>query len=323
MSGTGNNAVEVRDLRVAFPSPDGWVEVVRGVSLTVAPRQRVAIVGESGSGKTMLGLSMLGIAPPQARLSGSVVIDGTDMVSAPEPVLRRMRGGAISMVFQDALSALNPVRTIGSQLSESARRHGGLSKRQARERVLEVLASVGVPAPAERFGAYPHQLSGGLRQRVMIALALLNSPSVVVADEPTTALDATIQAQVLEVLRSGLSDAALLLITHDLAVAAQVCDWANVVYSGRIVEHGPIRELLHEPRHPYTRGLIGAVPRFDPARADLRPIPGAPPPPGSVRGGCSFAPRCAFAQADCTTSDPPLSAETRVACWHPREGALT
>lgn len=313
-------ALRMENLRVAFPGPQGPTEVVRGVSLEIARGERVAVVGESGSGKTMMGLSMLGITPAHGQVSGSILVGGTDMVASPPATLRRMRGGAVSMVFQDALSALNPVRTIGSQLTESARRHGGLSQRAAREQVLAVLATVGVPVPAERFGSYPHQLSGGLRQRVMIALALLNSPLLVIADEPTTALDATIQAQVLEVLRSGLGDAALLLITHDLAVAARVCDRVNVVYAGRVVEHGPVEELLHNPRHPYTRGLIGAVPRFDPQRADLRPIPGTPPEPGSGGEGCWFAPRCAFVQDDCLAFDPVLSEQTRAACWHPAEG---
>lgn len=313
-------ALRMENLRVAFPGPQGPTEVVRGVSLEIARGERVAVVGESGSGKTMMGLSMLGITPAHGQVSGSVLVGGTDMVASPPATLRRMRGGAVSMVFQDALSALNPVRTIGSQLTESVRRHSGLSQRAARERVLAVLDSVGVPVPAERFGSYPHQLSGGLRQRAMIALALLNSPLLVIADEPTTALDATIQAQVLEVLRSGLGDAALLLITHDLAVAARVCDRVNVVYAGRVVEHGPVEELLHDPRHPYTRGLIGAVPRFDPERADLQPIPGTPPEPGTGGDGCWFAPRCEFAQEDCLTSEPVLSERTRAACWHPQEG---
>lgn len=313
-------ALRTEDLRVSFPGPEGPVEVVRGVSLEVARGERVAIVGESGSGKTMMGLSMLGITPAQAQVSGRVLVGGTDMVSASPATLRRMRGGAVSMVFQDALSSLNPVRTIGSQLTESVRRHNSMSRRAARERVLEMLDAVGVPAPAERFGAYPHQLSGGLRQRAMIALALVNSPLLVIADEPTTALDATIQAQVLDVLRSGLSGAALLLITHDLAVAARVCDRVSVVYAGRVVEYGPVEELLQNPRHPYTLGLIGAVPRFDPGRADLRPIPGNPPTPGSGGHGCWFAPRCDFVQDDCLTNDPMLLERTRAACRHPREG---
>ena len=313
-------ALQMEDLRVAFPGPTGPSEVVRGVSLEIARGERVAVVGESGSGKTMMGLSMLGLGPDQARVSGRVLVGGIDMVASSPATLRRMRGGAVSMVFQDALSALNPVRTIGSQLTESVLRHNNTTRRAARDRVLEVLDAVGVPAPSERFSAHPHQLSGGLRQRAMIALALVNSPLLVIADEPTTALDATIQAQVLDVLRSGLSGAALLLITHDLAVAARVCDRVNVVYAGRVVEHGPVEELLHRPRHPYTHGLIGAVPRFDPARADLRPIPGAPPAPGEGGDGCWFAPRCEFAQEDCRTLDPVLSEQNPVACWHPQEG---
>jgi ABC-type dipeptide/oligopeptide/nickel transport system ATPase component len=221
--------VDVEDLRVSFPTSIGYRPVVRGVSLRIEKGERVAVVGESGSGKTMIAMTLLGIQPPQARVEGTVRVAGTDVVTAPESTLRRMRGGEISMVFQEPLTSLNPVRTIGGQLMESVRRHSDATKAQARVRVVEALTSVGVPAPEERLAAYPHQLSGGLRQRVMIALALVNRPRVVVADEPTTALDATIQAQILDVLRGGLSGAALILITHDLAVAAEVCDRVLVV----------------------------------------------------------------------------------------------
>jgi oligopeptide/dipeptide ABC transporter ATP-binding protein len=314
--------VDLRDVRVAFPAGEGWAEVVRGVTLALQPGERVAVVGESGSGKTMLGLSMLGITPETARVSGGISVAGTDVLAADQGTLRRLRGGTISMVFQDALSALNPVRTVGSQLVESARRHASLSRGQARERAVEMLTSVGVAAAAERMRAYPHELSGGLRQRVMIALALINQPRVVVADEPTTALDATIQAQVLDLLRELSTRTTLLLITHDLAVAADVCDTVYVMYAGRLVEQGPTRQLLDRPRHPYTRGLIAAAPRFDTTRAPLRPIPGAPPRPGDTTVGCAFAPRCAFADDRCREADPLPATATEVACWHPREGAL-
>jgi len=313
--------VDLRDVRVAFSTDRGIAEAVRGVTIALRPGERVALVGESGSGKTMLGLSMLGITPPTARVSGGISVAGTDVLAADRAAMRRLRGGTISMVFQDALSALNPVRTVGSQLVESARRHHNLSRAQARHRAIEILTSVGVAAAAERMRAYPHELSGGLRQRVMIALALINDPQIIVADEPTTALDATIQAQVLDLLRAMSTQTTLLLITHDLAVAAEVCDTVYVMYAGRLVEFGPTRQLLDRPRHPYTRGLIAAAPRFDARRSVLRPIPGAPPRAGDTPIGCAFAPRCPFADAQCRQVDPPPATITEVACWHPQEGA--
>jgi peptide/nickel transport system ATP-binding protein len=314
--------VDLRDVRVAFPTDRGVNEAVRGVTVALRPGERVALVGESGSGKTMLGLSMLGITPPTAHVSGGISVVGTDVLTADRAAMRRLRGGTISMVFQDALSALNPVRTVGSQLVESARRHRDLSRAQARQRAIEILTSVGVAAAAERMRAYPHELSGGLRQRVMIALALINEPQVIVADEPTTALDATIQAQVLDLLRAMSAKTTLLLITHDLAVAAEVCDTVYVMYAGRLVEFGPTRQLLDRPRHPYTRGLIAAAPRFDARRSMLRPIPGTPPRAGDTPVGCAFAPRCPFADAKCRQTDPPPATATEVACWHPQDGAL-
>ncbi|MEU6075770.1 ABC transporter ATP-binding protein [Micromonospora sp. NPDC047074] len=310
----------VTDLSVAFPAGADWRTVVRGVSLTVRRGDRIAIVGESGSGKTMVGMSLLGISPEQARVRGQVLVDGIDPQRGSPAQLRRLRGDAAAMVFQDPLTSLNPVRTIGAQLTESVRRHQRLGRAQARVRVLEALHAVGVPAPAERLGVYPHQLSGGLRQRVMIAMAILNRPALLVADEPTTALDATIQAQILGVLRSGLDAGALLLITHDLAVAAEVCTSVVVMYAGQIVEQGPIAELLRRPRHPYTRGLIAAVPTFDPARPSLRPIPGTPPTRPDLGVGCRFADRCAYVSQQCRDTEPALA--DGVACWHPREEAL-
>lgn len=312
--------VKVDDLWVSFPTSIGFRPVVRGMSLTIGRDERVAVVGESGSGKTMLGLTMLGIQPHHAQVQGRVEVDGVDVLQASEPVMRRLRGGRISMVFQEPLTSLNPVRTIGKQLMESVRRHSGHSKSAAEQAVLLAMASVGIPAPEERLKVYPHQLSGGLRQRVMIALALVNRPSIVVADEPTTALDATIQAQILDVLRTGLSEASLMLITHDLAVAAEVCDRVIVVYAGNIVEEGPVEEILSRPRHPYTRGLLAAVPRFDPSRPSLRPIPGGPPALTERTSGCRFAPRCSFADDKSREAEPPL--KDGVACWHPQEGPV-
>jgi oligopeptide/dipeptide ABC transporter ATP-binding protein len=313
-------AIEIKNLDVSFPTPMGYSSVVRGINLTIEPGERVAIVGESGSGKTMLGLSMLGIQPGSAKITGEVMIGNVDMVSAPDAIARKLRGKYISMVFQEPLTSLNPVRSISSQLSESVRRHSNLNKKEAEARVLEILTAVGIPAPSERMKSYPHQLSGGLRQRVMIALALINQPSLLIADEPTTALDATIQAQILDLLRSGMGDAALMLITHDLAVAADVCNRIVVMYGGNIVEQGPVEQILSNPRHPYTHGLLNAIPKFDKARPPLNPIPGSPPTITEKISGCRFAARCSYADEQCTATEPLLIDD--IACFHPVVGKI-
>lgn len=308
-----SRAVELTGLTVWF----GPVAVVRGVSLALDRGQTLGLVGESGSGKTMIGLSLLQLVSSPGRVSGSVRVTGRELVGAPESALRAMRGADVAMVFQDPMTGLNPVRTIGSLLVESIRRHRGLSRAAARDAAVEALRRVGVPAAEERMSAYPHMLSGGLRQRAMIALALANSPAVLVADEPTTALDATIQAQLLDLLRKHAAGSAVVLITHDLGVAAEVCDQIAVVYAGRIVETGPTEALLTAPRHPYTKGLLAARPRFDARRRPLQPIPGQPPAPDTALPGCWFAPRCPIAGPECTTADPPLRAVrgVDVACW--------
>lgn len=312
--------VTVDELCVSFPRPDGSIkQVVSDLSFELMPGDRVALVGESGSGKTMVGLSLLGLAPPTAIVDGDITVEDTCLTTADSTTLRRLRGHTVSMVFQDPLTSLNPVRTIGSQLIESVRRHQGVSKREARTIVIDALTQVGVPVPEERLSAYPHELSGGLRQRVMIALALVNNPALIVADEPTTALDATIQAQILEVFRTGLDGRSLILITHDLAVAAEVCNRAMVMYAGQIVETGEITSLLAAPRHPYTRALLAAVPSFDESRPSLVPITGAPPAdPGAVIG-CRFAPRCPLATEKCREVAPALV--DGVACWYAKEPA--
>lgn len=319
MTSTGDSSatpvVRLAGLEVAFPGQGGWRTVVRGIDLTVHPGEKIAVVGESGSGKTTVGLTLLGIQPPHARVRGEVEVAGVDVRRASVGQLRELRGGLASMVFQEPLTSLNPVRTVGSQLIESARRHQRLGRREARDLVVKALTSVGVPEPVERLGVYPHELSGGLRQRVMIALALLNRPALVVADEPTTALDATIQAQILELLRNDLGEGALLLVTHDLAVAAEVCDRLVVMYAGAVVEEGPLAQVVANPRHHYTRGLIAAAPTFDAARPALVPIPGGPPSNPDEGVGCRFAPRCGAAQARCWTDEPRL--EGGVACWYP------
>lgn len=317
----GTVALEVSGLGVEGSSGDGALQLVRDVSFQLRRGEVLGLVGESGSGKTMTALALLRLIPPPLRQSGTINLAGVDLGSVSEREMRAVRGRDISMIFQDPNTALNPVRTIGSSLREVVQRHSGLRRADSRMRVLELIRAVGIPSPEARYRAYPHQLSGGLRQRVMIAMALLNRPSVIVADEPTTALDTTIQAQILDLLRARLSDAALLLITHDLGVAAEICDHVAVMYAGRIVEQAPTTTLLASPRHHYTAGLLAAAPRFDPDRPRLAAIPGQPPAPRSVGVGCAFAPRCPAATAQCTTERPLLEASAggsgRFACWHP------
>ena len=317
---TDTMALEVEDLTVhaggAVP-----VGLVRGVSFALRRGEVLGLVGESGSGKTLTALSLLRLVPAGLEQRGVVRIGGRAIESLSERDMRRLRGSEISMVFQDPMTALNPVRTIGSYLSEVARRHLKQSRGDARRRVTDALRATGIPSPEQRFGSYPHQLSGGLRQRAMIALALLNDPAVIVADEPTTALDSTIQAQILDLLRSRLHQSALLLVTHDLGVAREICDRIAVMYAGRIVEHGPAAQVLEEPRHPYTVGLLRAAPRFDRDRRPLVPIPGDPPQPATIGPGCAFAPRCPRADDRCRTTRPELVAfgEASAACWNPHE----
>jgi oligopeptide/dipeptide ABC transporter ATP-binding protein len=318
-------ALEVEDLNVDGSGRGGDVRLVCDVSFTLRRGEVLGLVGESGSGKTMTALALLRLIPTSLRQTGAVRLDGRDLGTLTEEEMRAVRGRDISMIFQDPNTALNPVRTIGSSLREVVRRHTDLDRRAARQRVLELLRAVGIPSPEARYAAYPHQLSGGLCQRAVIAMALLNRPAVIVADEPTTALDTTIQAQILDLLRARLSDAALLLITHDLGVAAELCDRVAVMYAGRIVEMAPTVELLAAPRHHYTAGLLAAAPRFDPRRRRLTAIPGQPPNPRAVGAGCAFAPRCPAATAECVETRPPLATgerqDWRLACWHPLGGA--
>jgi peptide/nickel transport system permease protein len=316
-------AVELTEMTVSFPSGRGkgaGVPVVRGVSLRLRRGETLGLVGESGSGKTMLGLGLLRLVPEPGEVTGSVRIAGREILDASQRQLRSVRGAQVAMVFQDPMTALNPVRTIGSLLIESIRRHQGLSAAAARELAVQALRQVGVPAAEERMRAYPHTLSGGLRQRAMIALALVNSPVVLVADEPTTALDATIQAQLLDLLRERADQRsrAIILITHDLGVAAEVCDRIAVLYAGRIVEIGPTPSLLSTPRHPYTQGLLAARPRLAAGgdRVPLHAIPGQPPAPDAGLTGCWFAPRCPLVVPECLSDEPMLRpvGDVEVAC---------
>ncbi len=297
------------------------VPIVDGIDLDLASGEALGIVGESGSGKTMTALALIGLTPPAATIRADTLSIAGHDVLALDPAQRRALGGSVmSMVFQDPMTGLNPVRSIGSLLIEAIRRHQTIDAARARQLGLQALADVGIPDPVARFSAYPHELSGGMRQRVMIALALVNRPALIIADEPTTALDATIQAQILELMRARMRDAALILITHDLGVAAELCGRIAVMYHGRIVEEAPVADLLARPAHPYTCGLLTAVPRFDPARPRLMPIPGAPLPASERLPGCAFAPRCPRARDICRAQVPALAeiaSGRKVACHFP------
>jgi oligopeptide/dipeptide ABC transporter ATP-binding protein len=300
--------LEVDDLRVTFPSPGGPIPVVEGVSFRVEEGEPVALVGESGSGKTLSALSILNLVTPPGRIAGGVVrFRGRDVLSLSDPELRAFRGKDAAMVFQEPLSALNPVMTIGAQIAEAVLAHERVSKREALGRSEELLARVRMADPRRCLTQYPHQLSGGMRQRAMIAMALACRPALLIADEPTTALDVTVQAQVLDLLAElrESTGMALLLITHDLGVVARTVDRVYVMYAGRVVETATVERLFEAPAHPYTRGLLDSLPRLNRREKRLRAIPGTVAPPGSFGTACAFAPRCPRAKEDCRRSLPP------------------
>ncbi len=299
---------ELDDLRVKF----GPVAAVRGVSLQVMPGEVVCLLGESGSGKSVTMRALMRLLPPTARIEGGVRVEGQDVTAMGGKALRAIRGGVVAMVFQEPMTALDPVYTVGQQIVEAVRRHLGVDAKAARARALEVLELVRVPDAARRLGAYPHELSGGLRQRVVIAMALSCRPRLLLADEPTTALDATVQIQVLVLLRSLQRELGMgmVIVTHDLGVAAEVADRVAVMYAGQIVEQGPVREILRHPAHPYTRGLLASVTRSGDAAkgGEIASIPGAPPDMRMPPPGCAFAPRCPAAIERCTSVMPPEEA---------------
>ena len=298
-------------MHTEFRTGAGIVRAVDGVSYNVAAGETVAVVGESGSGKSVTALSVMRLIPdPPGRVTaGTVMFGGRDLLKLTEPEMRQVRGGEIGMVFQEPMTSLNPVLTIGRQITETLEQHRGLDHGAATRRAVELLMQVGIAEPARRLKQYPHQLSGGMRQRVMIAIALACDPKLIIADEPTTALDVTIQAQILELMK-GLSrdrGIALIIITHNLGVVARYADRVNVMYAGRIVESGPAAEIYHDPRHPYTVALLRSVPRLDrPRQARLDPVEGQPPDLTRLDAGCAFRPRCRFADAACAVSRPPL-----------------
>ncbi|MBK6008017.1 ABC transporter ATP-binding protein [Ramlibacter ginsenosidimutans] len=332
--------LEVRELRTEFSTDEGRFPAVDGVSFSVAAGQTLAIVGESGCGKSVTALSIMGLVPnPPGRIAGgSIRFEGRELVGATKRNLLALRGNGMAMIFQEPMSSLNPAFTIGEQIVEGLLRHRSITRAAAQERAIEVLRQVRIPAPEQRFHEYPHKLSGGMRQRAMIAMALACSPRLLIADEPTTALDVTIQAQILELMRTLQAETgtAVILITHDLGVVAEVADEVAVMYAGRIVERAPVRLLFDEPQHPYTVGLLGSIPRLDLAQERLASIEGQVPPPLQRPPGCNFADRCPFAVAQCREQVPPLreiAAGHASACWrapldpdvlvpHPPEAAL-
>jgi oligopeptide/dipeptide ABC transporter ATP-binding protein len=315
--------LSISNLRVIFPSVDETgISPVDGISLGIDRGEMVALVGESGCGKSLTGLAIVGLLPDTATLDdrSSVKFDETELTGLQPAQLRAFRGARIAMVFQDPVSSLNPVMKVGAQITEAIRAHNNVTRRDARSKATELLAEVGIADPSTRVDNYPHQMSGGMRQRVMIAIALAAEPELLIADEPTTALDVTVQAQILELLDElrlarGM---AVLLITHDLGIVAGRANRVLVMYAGRIVESAPTGKLFAGPVHPYTRGLFGSLPRIDSSEGRLNPIPGTVPPPDRWPSGCRFHPRCPIAESSCAKSDPELapvlSDEHRVAC---------
>jgi peptide/nickel transport system ATP-binding protein len=310
--------LEIRDLDVRFSVRGGQVHAVRGLDLTVHRGEVAAVVGESGSGKSASMLAALGLLDVNAVATGSVRLDGVELLRASPSVLRSIRGGRIGMIFQDPMTSLNPVLEIRRQIAEAVITHQNVSPRLAESKAVELLEMVSFPDAARRARSYPHELSGGMRQRVMIAMALANDPEILIADEPTTALDVTVQAQILDLLRSlGRSrELAIVLITHDLGVVAGLADSVHVMYAGRIAEAGPVVDIFHRPQHPYTAGLLASLPRLDRPDRELTPIGGIPPRLYEAPVGCAFAPRCQYAVAACLEAEPALRSvnESLVAC---------
>ncbi len=321
--------LQLDNLRVAFTDDRGvTTEVVVGSSLSLAKGRTLGIVGESGSGKSVSALAIMRLLPKDtARISGSVTFEGRELLTLPEPQMQDLRGNRIAMIFQEPMTSLNPSYTVGDQIGETLVRHRGMTKRDARAEAIEMLRKVRISSPEARIDEYPHKLSGGMRQRVMIAMALACEPALLIADEPTTALDVTIQAQILDLLRRLRDETgtSIMLITHDLGVVAEMCDDVAVMYAGQIVEQAAVKDLFAAPEHPYTVGLIGSIPRLAEKRDKLSAIRGTVPPPHAFPTGCRFAPRCPFATAQCTSAPPPLrevSAGHTTRCWRAPLAAL-
>jgi peptide/nickel transport system ATP-binding protein len=302
--------LKVEDLTVSFPTDDGLVQAVRGVSYELQRGEVLGIVGESGSGKSVTSLAVMGLLPKTARTSGSIRFDGKDLLKSSEKKLNEVRGKGIAMVFQDPMTSLDPVYTVGDQIAEAITAHHDVRRDVARKQAVELLDLVHIPNPQQRAREYPHQLSGGMRQRVVIAIAMANNPKVIIADEPTTALDVTVQAQILDSLQTAKKEtgAAMVLITHDLGVIAGQADRVMVMYAGKAVEAGTVDEIFYTPRMPYTLGLLGSLPRLDEKSERLTPIAGSPPSVINMPPGCPFSPRCPLAADICDQEEPPLEA---------------
>lgn len=314
--------LEIRDLCVEFQTVEGTVQAVNHLSYKLRKGEKLGIVGESGSGKSVSSLGMLRLIPnPPGRITGGEILyKGQDLVKAPKKEMQRIRGNEISMIFQEPMTSLNPIIKCGKQIAESLRLHRGMNKKEAMEEAVRLMQSVGIANPAQRAHEYPHQMSGGMRQRVMIAMALACEPQILIADEPTTALDVTIQAQILDLIRdlNERMGTSVIFITHDLGVVSELCDTVLVMYTGRIVEQAPVLELFETPKHPYTVGLLEAIPRITKQRAPLQTIEGTVPNPTERIEGCSFSPRCPYATKQCRQKEPPevqLSEHRRVRCW--------
>ncbi|BAO43919.1 ABC transporter ATP-binding protein [Thiolapillus brandeum] len=316
--------LSVKDLVIEFSTQRGIVRAIDGVSFDIMPGETLGLVGESGCGKSVTSLAILGLipSPPGRIISGSIRLDGRELVGLPESEYRHIRGKEISMIFQEPMTALNPVFTIATQMTDVIMRHQGMTRKQARERAIEMLSLVGIPSPGKRIDEYPHQMSGGMRQRVMIAMALSCNPKLLLADEPTTALDVTTQAQVLEqmVKLQDEFDTSVVLVTHDLGVVAQTCSRAVVMYAGRVAEQAPIHPLFNHPQHPYTEGLLKSIPRIREQKLDELPtIPGTVPDLLHLPSGCRFVDRCYRADDACHQREPDLQwhNDQAVACFHP------
>lgn len=322
-----NPLLEIRGLQVSFPSPKGAVHPVDGVSLSISRGETLGLVGESGSGKSMTSLAILGLLPrPHGKITaGSILFKGGNLAALSNEQMMKIRGKDISMIFQEPMTSLNPVYTIGRQIEEGILSHKAMSKKEARDRAVEMLGRVGIPSPEKRVDAYPHFLSGGMRQRAMIAMALSLNPELLIADEPTTALDVTIQAQILELLEDLKSryTMSVLLITHNLGIVAETAQKVAVMYAGRILEQAPTGPLFRNPLHPYTRGLLESLPRMDVQAKQLKAIPGMVPNLDSLPGGCKFSNRCGLAAEECRAAEPPLEdagGGHSVRCFRWREG---
>jgi peptide/nickel transport system ATP-binding protein len=312
--------LEVRNLRVEFPTRRGTLVAVDDLSFEIAPGEVLGVVGESGAGKSLTGMAIIGLLEPPGRIAdGEIRLEGQRIDGLPAEAMRQIRGKRIGAIFQDPLTSLNPLFTVGEQLVETIRVHLGLDEGRARRRAIELLAEVGIPAPEVRIDSYPHHFSGGMRQRVVIALALCARPRLIVADEPTTALDVSIQAQIIELLKKLAREngAAIMLITHDMGVIAETADRVAVMYAGRLAEIGPVKEVIHSPRHPYTNGLMSSIPKLGDARHALAQIDGAMPRLTAIPRGCAFNPRCPQRFDRCLSERPsPMPAgANQAACW--------